>query len=62
MFSKINTGEKKYFLENKTNMADTEIVKIINIKTDQAITTVKELKNYINDLRDDLVKVDKGSK
>ena len=62
MFSKINTGEKKYFLENKTNMADTEIVKIINIKTDQAITTVKELKNYINDLRNDLVKVDKGSK
>ena len=43
-------------------MAETEIVKIINIKTDQAINTVKELKNYISELRDDLVKTDKGSK
>ena len=38
-----------------------EIVQIINIKTDQAITTVKELKQYISELRDDLVKVDKNS-
>ena len=43
-------------------MAEQEIVKIINIKTDQAINTVKELKSYINELRDDLVKVDKNSK
>ena len=40
---------------------ETEVVKIINIKTDQAINTVKELKNYINELRDDLVKTDKSS-
>ena len=39
-----------------------EIVKIINIKTDQAVNTVKELRTYINDLKDDLVKLDKGSK
>ena len=43
-------------------MAETEIIKIINIKTDAAINSVRELKNYINDLRNDLVKVDKGSK
>lgn len=38
-----------------------EIVKIINIKTDQAITTVKELKQYISELKDDLVKTDRTS-
>lgn len=38
-----------------------EIVQVINIKTDQAINTVKELKQYIGELRDDLVKLDKGS-
>lgn len=43
-------------------MADTEIIKIINIKTDAAIQSVKDLKNYINDLKDDLVKTNKGSK
>ena len=43
-------------------MGETEIVKIINIKTDQAVNTVKELRTYINDLKDDLVKLDKGSK
>ena len=43
-------------------MAETEIIKIINIKTNSAIESVRDLKNYINDLRDDLVKVDKGSK
>lgn len=43
-------------------MAETEIVKIINIKTNSAIESVRDLKKYIEDLRNDLVKVDKGSK
>lgn len=43
-------------------MAEQEIVKIINIKTGEAINSVKELKQYINELKDDLVKVDKNSK
>ena len=42
-------------------MDNTEVVKIINIKTDQAINTVKELKQYINELKDDLVKTDRTS-
>ena len=43
-------------------MADTEITRIINIKTDAAIQSVKDLKNYINDLRDGLIKTERGSK
>lgn len=38
-----------------------EVVKIINIKTNEAINSVKELKQYINELKDDLVKTDKSS-
>jgi len=40
---------------------ENEIVKIISIKTDQSIETVKDLKKYIGELRDDLVKLDKNS-
>lgn len=38
-----------------------EVVTIINIKTDASITTVKELKKYISELRDDLVTLDKDT-
>ena len=38
-----------------------EVVKIINVKTNEAINSVKELKQYINELKDDLVKTDKSS-
>lgn len=38
-----------------------EIVKVINIKTNEAINSVKGLKDYINELKDDLVKLDKSS-
>ena len=38
------------------------IEKLINIKTNEAINNVKELKQYISELTDDLVKVEKGSK
>lgn len=38
-----------------------EIVKVINIRTNESITTVKDLKKYIGDLRDSLVTLDKES-
>lgn len=40
---------------------ETEIIKVINIKTGEAINTVKELKKYVEELTDDLVKTDKTS-
>lgn len=38
-----------------------EIVKVIKIETDASITSVKDLKKYISDLRDSLVTLDKES-
>lgn len=42
-------------------MAEQEIVRIINIKTGEGITSVKDLKKYINELRDSLVVLDKDT-
>lgn len=43
-------------------MAEESIVKIIKIETEGSVKTVKDLKNEIKSLRDDLVNTEKGTK
>lgn len=42
-------------------MAETEITRIINIKTGEGINSVRDLKKYIGELRDSLVVLDKDT-
>ena len=39
-----------------------EVIRIIKIETEGSVKTVKDLKNEIKSLRDDLVNTEKGTK